>query len=134
MKKLSAGMELKETIRLLESEQDAKKLIIKEHLYLTYDSLKPVNILKKTLMDISSSPHLVDNMLGAAMGISSGFISNKLFVGGSGSVLRKILGTILQFGVTNAVAQHPEKIKSVGHFVIQLLRRKKNMKPKPVDS
>ncbi len=134
MKKMSAAMELKETIENLESEQSAKGLILKEQLYITYETLKPVNILKKTLQDVSASPYLIDNILGSAVGMTSGFLSKRIFVGTSGNLLRKLLGSILQFGVTNAVAQHPDTIKSAGQFIMQLLRRRKKMKSEPNDS
>jgi len=134
MKKKSAAMELKETIENLEYEQSAKGLILKEQLYNTYETLKPINILKKTLQDVSASPYLIDNILGSAVGMTSGFLSKRIFVGTSGNLLRKLLGSILQFGITNAVAQHPDTIKSVGQFIMQLLRRRKKMKSEPNDS
>ena len=134
MKKPSAAVELKEAIRILESEQNTKGLILKEHLYITYETLKPINILQKTLQDVSASPYLIDNILGTAIGISSGFLSKTIFVGRSGNLLRRLLGSILQFGVTNAVAQHPDAIKSIGQFIIQFLRRRKEMKSESYDS
>jgi len=128
MKKLTAVEALRDSIQLLELEQTAKGLILKEHLYNTYETLKPINILKKTLSEISSSPYLVDNIMGTSMGIASGFLTNRIFVGASGNLIRKLLGSILQFGVTNAVAQHPESIKSVGQLLLQLFHRRKRVK------
>ena len=61
------------------------------------------------------------------MGIASGFLTNKIFVGASGNLIRKLLGSVLQFGVTNVVAQHPETIKSLGEVIIQFILRKKGV-------
>jgi hypothetical protein len=101
---------------------------LKAQFYVTYESLKPVNLLKSALHDISSSPFLIDNILSAAMGIASGFLTNKIFVGASGNMIRKLLGSVLQFGVTNVVAQNPDTIKSLGQTIVQffLRRREKN--------
>jgi len=134
MKKLTAEMELKEAIQILEAEQTAKGLILKEQLYNTYETLKPINILKKTLQDVSASPYLIDNILGSAVGMTSGFLSKRIFVGTSGSLLRKLLGSILQFGVTNVVAQHTDTIKSIGQLILQFFRRWKETKSDPHDT
>lgn len=51
-------------------------------------------------------------------------------IGSSGNMFKKILGTILQFGVTNIVAQHTDTIKSIGQFIYQhfLKREDRNTK------
>ena len=65
-------------------------------------------------------------MLGAIMGLISGYLSKKIAVGTSNSLIRKILGAALQFGVTNIVAQHPDILKSIGNFIIDKFIHKKN--------
>jgi hypothetical protein len=101
--------------------------LLKEQLYLTYESLKPVNLIRHTLKEISSSPYLIDNISGTAMGLLSGFLSRKIFVGTSGNLIRKLVGSILQFGVTNVVAQNSDVIKSVGQAILQYFFRKKEL-------
>jgi hypothetical protein len=126
MQTITSSAGLKEAIQLLEVDQGIKGQLLKEQFYITYESLKPVNIIRHTLKEISSSPYLLDNIPGTAMGLLSGFLSKKIFVGASGNLFRKILGSFLQFGVTNVVAQNSDAIKSVGQAVLQLLFRKKN--------
>ena len=130
MQNITSSVSLKEAIQLLEVEQGIKAQLLKDQFYLTFESLKPVNLLKNTLHDISSSPYLIDNILGTAMGIASGFLTNKIFVGRSGNIVRNLLGSVLQFGVTNVVAQHPETIKSLGEVIMQFILRKKGANSK----
>jgi hypothetical protein len=59
------------------------------------------------------------------MGLLGGFLSKKIFVGASGNLIRKLIGSVLQFGVTNLVAQNSEIIKSVGQGLIQHFFQKK---------
>ena len=101
---------------------------MKEQLLATFESLKPVNIIKGTLSEITSSPYLVENMLSAVVGLVGGFVSKKIAVGTSHNIFRKIMGTALQFGVTNLVAQHPEALKNVGQLIIEKIFHKKEMK------
>jgi len=116
---------LKNAIQLLEAEQTVKGIQLKEQFHLTYESLKPINILKNTLKEVSSSPFLIDNIIGSVVGLASGYLSKKIVVGGSGNIFRKFLGSLLQFGVTNVVSRHSIDIKTIGQSIFQLIFRKK---------
>ena len=128
MEKITCAAELKLAIQNLEFQQEVQGQLLKDHFFVTFESLKPINLIKNTLLEITSSPYLIDNMLGAIMGMVSGYISKKIAVGTSNSLLRKILGAGLQFGVTNIVAQHSDILKSVGNFIIDRIRQRKAKK------
>ena len=117
--------ELKNAIQILEAEQAVKLQLLKEQLAITYESLKPINILRRTLKEITLSKDLRDNILGTASGIASGYLSKKIFIGTSGNLFRKLIGSILQLGVRNVVSRHPDFIKTLGHTILQYLLRKK---------
>jgi hypothetical protein len=127
MQKIASVAELKNAIQLLEVEQADKGQLLKEEFFLTYESLKPVNLIRRTVNDIASSPYLIENILGTGMGLVSGFLSKKIFIGASGNKLRHLFGHVLQFGVTNFVALHPGAIKTIGWSIIQHFVRKKRM-------
>jgi len=67
-------------------------------------------------------------------GLISGYVSKKIAVGASHSLFRKIIGSVLQFGVTNLVAQNPEVLKTAGNFIIQQLFHKSENKTEKSDS
>ena len=69
MQNISSVAGLKNAIQLLEVEQAIKWQILKEQFYNTRESLKPINLIKSSLKEITSSPNLIDNILGAALGI-----------------------------------------------------------------
>jgi hypothetical protein len=125
MQNISSAAELKDAIQLLEAEQSIKGQLLREQLFLTYEGLKPVNLLKNALKEISSTPYLIDNISGTAMGLLGGFLSKKIFVGVSGNLIRKLFGSVLQIGVTNLVTQNSEIIKSVGQALIRHFFQKK---------
>ena len=130
MENITSAAELKNAIAQLEFEQSIQGNILKDQVFITYESLKPVSLIKSTLNDITSSPYLMDNMLGSVMGLLSGFVSKKLAVGTSHNIFRKVVGTVLQFGVTNVVAQHPEVLKTLGRYVIHQIVPKINFNNK----
>jgi hypothetical protein len=127
MQKITPTDELKNAIQLLEVEQAAKWLVLKEQFHLTYESLKPVNLFKSTLNEVASSPYLIDNIIGNAVGLATGYLSKKIVIGASGNIFRKLIGFVLQFGVANFVAHRPDAIKSIGQFILQHVFRKKEM-------
>jgi hypothetical protein len=125
MESITTTAGLKNAIFLLEIEQAEKGQILKEQFVISWESLKPINLIKGAIHDISASPYLLDNILGTAIGLTTGYLSKKIIVGGSGNMFRKLFGSLLQFGVTNLVAQHPETIKSFSQFIIKTIFRKK---------
>lgn len=128
MQKVTTYSGLQDAIQLLKVEQTVKIQLLKEQLNITYESLKPLNLLKGALKDISSSPGLGQNLLGSAVGLASGYFSKKIFIGTSGNLLRKLIGSVLQYGVTNVVAKHPDSIKTFGQFIMEHLVRNKETK------
>jgi hypothetical protein len=125
MQNITSTAGLKNAIQLLEIEQVVNGQLLKEQFYITIESLKPINLLKSTFKDITTSPFLIDNILGTAMGLATGSLSKKIFIGTSGNMFRKLIGSILQLGVTNFVAKHPDAIKLIGQFIFQQFLRKK---------
>jgi len=129
MQNISSTSELREAIHLLEIEHNIKGLLLKEQFHRTYESLKPVSIIRSTLNDITSSPGIIDNVLANVVGLATGYLSKKIIVGASGNIFRKLFGSVFQIGVSNLVAHHPEAIKTISQFIFQNIMRKKEEKP-----
>lgn len=127
METVKSIAELKNAIQILEFEQTFKEQQLKEQLQITYESLKPVNLIRSALQEVTSLPYLTDNILGATVGLASGYLTKKIAVGRSGNIIRKLFGIMLQFGVTNLVAQNPETIKSIGRSIYKYLVHKKEI-------
>jgi hypothetical protein len=127
MENITSATELKIAIQILETEQDIKAQLIKEQFILAHDSIKPINLLKSTVNDFVTSPYLIDNILGGAVGLATGYLSKKIVIGASGNLFRKLLGVVMQFGVTNAVSQHPEGIRSIGQYIFKHIIPKKKL-------
>jgi len=121
MEKISSENDLKAAILHLESKQTEEGKILKMQYLQAYESMKPINIIKSTFKEVSASPALKDELFNISVGLAAGYVSKILFQGTSHSPLRKLFGTVLMFGITNAVAKHPEVVKSVGRRVIKAL-------------
>jgi hypothetical protein len=118
---------LKNAIQLLEVERAENGQLLKEQFYHIYESFKPVNLLKNTLKNITSSPYLIDGILGTTIGLAIIYLVKKKGASASGKLFRKLIVPVLQFGVTNVVAQHSETIKSFGQAILQHFLCKKEI-------
>ena len=125
MQNITSVADLKYAIQELETERKVKEQLLREQFYLTYESLKPVNILRNTLKNLFSSENLVENISGNAIGSVSGFILKRIFIGKSANKLKKLVGAILQFGIARIISQNSDQIKTFGQAVIQNLFTKK---------
>lgn len=125
MENMNSSAELKKAIELLEAEQDVKLQLLKQQFYTAYESLRPANLIRSTLKEVTSSPYLIDNIVGSAVGLASGYFSKRMVVGASVNRVRRLLGSLLQFGVTNVIAHNADTIKSFGrHFLLHIFKKK----------
>jgi hypothetical protein len=116
---------LKNSIKVLEVEQASKGQLLKEELSVVYESLMPINILRNTLKKFFGKSDLTENLSGSAMGVASGLLMKKIFIGKSGNAFKKFIGSLLQMGISNIVTQNPELIKSVVQVILKRFFQKK---------
>lgn len=128
MQTITSQSELKAAILQLEQKQLDDGRILKEQFRLTYNSLKPANIILNTIKDLGTSTDLKDNIINSSVGLGTGYVSKLLFQGILKSPIRKILGSVLMFGVTNLVSKNPDFIKLMGQRFFKLMREKLNTK------
>lgn len=131
MENITTSTELKNAIQLLEVEQYVSGQQLKEQLYTTYERFKTVNIIKSTLKEVISAPFVIDNILSGAIGMATGYFSNKILLGVSGKIFRKLFGSILGLGVKNVVVHPPDSIKSFGQKILQHFLHKKQSTIQP---
>lgn len=124
MQKINTERNLMETIIELENKRAYDGQILKEHLLCTYESFKPVNLMRSVIKDVASSGELRDNLLNTGVGLAAGYISRKLFVGTSHCPIKKLLGNALMFGISNFISKNPETIKSLGFQFFNMLKNK----------
>jgi hypothetical protein len=111
MKKRNETDTLKETIALLEYRQSQELRILKEQFEVTYDSLKPLNIIKRVYSEMTTSPDLKGNLLSNAIAMATGYITRKVIVRSSHNPFKRLLGNVLQFAITNIVSKRTDPAK-----------------------
>lgn len=125
MQKITTAAELDEAIRLLEIKQKVEVQLFKEQVRATYESMKPINLVKSFLKNLTTSPEVGGSLVNSVMGIVGGYLSKKAVVGGTTSTFRQVLGSIIQMGVTNLISRNADGIKSTTTSVFQKIFGKK---------
>jgi len=118
MHKATAAQAVKKSISVLELRQTEEGKLLKQQFTITFESIKPLNVLRKIISDISEPTDLKENMIQTAAGLFTGYISRKLLVRSSKNPLLRLAGVYLQYAVTNFVAKHSDSIKTVGAYYI----------------
>jgi len=127
MQKITSTAGLRRAIQLLEAEKAANGKLLKEQFVSTYESFKPASLLRSTLQDISSSPNLIENVIGTALGLGAGYLSRSILPGVTAMRFGKLLSPVIQVGVTNFVAKQSGNIRSAGELMLLRIFRKKRV-------
>lgn len=123
--KITCMRELKESIVQLETEHSIEGQLLKQKLLVAYENLKPLNLIKNGFKDLTSSPDFKNDILGAAVGITTGIISKAIVVGVSHNPIKKIAGSLMQFGITSIVSKNPETVRLIAGSILSLFKKKK---------
>lgn len=121
---INSASSLREAILQLEIKQAEELKMLKQQFHLIHESIKPVNLIKSAFKEVTESRDLKDSILNTSVGLATGYISKVIFERTSNSPVKKLLGSVLMFGITNLVAKNPETIKSLGNNFLGNIRSK----------
>jgi hypothetical protein len=133
MQNIITENDLKIAIFQLEVRQAEEGILLKEQFLVAYESIKPMNLIKSVFVEAAESQDLQDNLINATVGMTVGYLSKILFQSVTNSPVKKILGTVLMFGIKNVIAQNPETVKSLGKGFFNLIRNLLLAKDKDAD-
>lgn len=117
MQTISTIEELKIAIRLAEVKHSINGKLLKEQFLMTCETLRPGNLLMSTIKEVTSIPNLAKLVTGTALGLTTGYLSRKVAVGASATVLRKILASVLQLTATTLFSNNASSIESFGKSI-----------------
>jgi hypothetical protein len=113
---------LHNALRTLEQRQSSEGEALREHFRLTYETMRPANLIKSALTEVTQSQDLKDHLVSTGVGLVAGHASKAVFESVSDSPMKGLVGTAIQFGITNAVARHPEVVLAASRGVLRMLR------------
>lgn len=131
MQKISSSSELRNAIVQLELKQVLQGKQLKDQFYLTYDSFRSINLIKRIIVEMATSPALISGILKTIMEFKNhNFNKQQTANASTGSVIKNIIRSIIKFGLTNLIIENADTIRLLGHYFIQRIFGKKEKKPK----
>lgn len=124
MQGINSATDLRDAILQLENRQAEEGKMLREQFHFTYNSIRPINLLRSTFEQATASPEIKDTILNSTVGLTAGYLSKLFFEGASKSPLKKLLGTILMFSIKNIVAKNPRIVKTLGEKFITIVKHK----------
>jgi len=107
----TAKEKLRDSIQQLEIQQAREGEELKAQFKATYESLKLVNLVKSSLKEVTESVEIKNTLFESIISVISGYVSRKLMVNKNSNPFLKIVGLVMQFGITNLVAKNAEVIR-----------------------
>lgn len=114
-RQIADKMNLETRIKELQAVHDQQVEDLKISAGKIADSVSPSAMVKSVLQNVGGSSELRATALDTAIGIGTGFLGRKLYVGGSNNLLKKITGSALQFFLTTLVRNKMPDIRENFH-------------------
>ena len=119
MENINSVALLKEAIVNLEIKKIEQGKIIRAQFDTIKENLKPANIFRNTLAEVKNSPRVRSKLFGALLGIVAGYYSKKMVTGKKSTPFRRILGNLLQVGITAVMAKKPDLFQTLGQTIVK---------------
>ena len=119
MKKQTPNNKLAYDIALLELKRDQEFRELSENFHSVYESMKPLNIIKGALKEITGSRASSKDISSAAIGVTSGHLLKKIFFRPTMNPFKMLAGVVLQAVATHMAAKHSEEIKASGYKLLK---------------
>jgi alanine racemase len=110
MAKQSATELLKERISQLEVKQAEEGKALKQELRNTVESLKPVNLLRSSVKEFTTSEELKKTLFETVISLVNDFLAKQLIKPNPSNLVLKLVTTLLQLGVANVLTNNRDSI------------------------
>jgi hypothetical protein len=124
MGKIQSMSDLEDAIKLLEFKKAEDEQLLKEISHMTYESLKPINLIKNIFKESLTPLTITDNLLNTSVGLGFGYLSKILFQSVVRVPLKKFIGNALMLSVENLVAKNPEVVSTIATFFLNSFSKK----------
>lgn len=124
MKNKNATDALNDLILVQEMKYDHDLEQLKNQFDVAYQSVKPINLIKNLVHNVTASPEIKNDLLSNVIGFGTGFISKKIVLGSLHNPVSKVLGTLFEFAVANVVSKNADSIKTIGGNLLKYFFKK----------
>lgn len=124
MGKIQSISDLEDAILLLKNKRLEEEKMLKEIFNQTYESIKPINIIKNIFRETVEPQNLKDSLVSTSVGLGLGYLSKILFQRIVKVPFKKFFGSALMLSVENLVAKYPEVVTTIANFFLNTFSKK----------
>lgn len=111
MNSISNTTSLSNAIKELEKNQQEELIILKNYFQTSLDELKPTNLIKNAIGHLSDSTSYNKENFRVIIGWGVGYLVKKIMDKPNQGLLKKVLHSLLQIGITKIIAQGFDSFK-----------------------
>ena len=126
MQSITSTTKLREAIHELQRKQVVEGEMLKEHFANIVEKIRPALVLKSIGSNIVSTG-VAGKIINAAVGLTAGYVSKRIFIGSSGSRLKRLLGNAMQLGVLGLITKNSSLVKSLMNKLFKRLSKHKDI-------
>jgi len=130
MQKITTTSELKAAIVELELKQQTQEKQVKAQFYATYESFKTINLFKKVLLEVATSPGLISGMISTVIELTQHKSKKHDEAASSEGSAGNVFRSLLKSGVMKLVVENPDSLLQFGQYIIKRLFQHKEKKHK----
>ena len=121
MSKVNPTESLNASIAMLEQKKTEEFQTLKDQLRSTGESLKPANLIKGAIREVTGSSQVRSVLIKAALGLAAGFIAKKIVTRTQHNKKNRIVGNALQYGLAFLASNQNNLLKTAGIAVANSL-------------
>jgi|SRR5688572_33227429 len=108
---------LNSKITLLEQKRNQHFTDLKQQLRDTGESMKPANLIKGAIRDLTTSKQLKSMLIQAAIGFAAGYVLKKIITKNKDNAKNRMIGNALQYGLSFLASKRNNMLKAAGLYV-----------------
>lgn len=109
-------------ILILQGKRARDLEVLKTEASEAYQSLRPINLIKSTIDNMTHSPKIMGNLGKAAIGMVTGYLLKKIVFGSSKGVLSNSVGSMFQSLATNLATKNSDKLVEGGLSIFEIAK------------
>jgi hypothetical protein len=130
MQKITTTTELRAAIALLEEKQKIQEKQVKEQFYATYESFKTINLFKKVLIEVVTSPGLMSGMINSVVDLVQRKSHKHKDKDESEKTIHTVFKSLLKTSVSKLVVENSDTLLLIGEYIIRRIFQHKEKKDK----
>jgi len=113
-----------------EEKQELQEKQLKEQFYATYESFKTINLFKKVLIEVVTSPGLMSGMISSVVEMIQRRNRESKEKEESENTIHTIIKSLLKTGVSKLVIENSDSLLLLGQYIIKRIFQHKEKKDK----